>query len=1020
MNDGTLTTPRVPLHDSFDATKAPIPSMVNCQLELDITNTTMETAKHSTGAPRREPHRTAPPSAAVVPWTISRCNRLLRPLISKITILRKNMQRYGDLQLVSKPENTGPSDIPISIASMNPALASNAASKKPMKLLDDDWTPDGEKPQSRIRRTYAASGRHKILRKRETSSERVAKRVKGPILSGIRRAPIAPRINTDLRTIISLINEGLEVEPNTATSSEMASGKFPWTRGLNQLTENVRTSERELNQGVSSALRELLIATCGPEGGAEEVKPRSLLSTCLSKIADQIVTEQHGHTTDVDAEEDVQLIIYTELEKLGTGTAGWSSLRELAREHGIKVIGNAIGEGFIQGQFVEDLVNHCLKYSANREACFLYECFIATMLPLPQPTDFIDLIFKPFENHPVIKFSRDMTLKSEAPDVRNGKRLSCYYGYLAKMFEMQKLPVEWIMTKHMVPYFDDAIRTLTQDSGYIFEAFHFLKTVLLAAVGIDVASIDDEVHELRVCYHYSQELTKQSRSMGLVECPVGCCCLGCKHRSAVTETYINLVTVILSIGVVRGELAKSQGVDLHLKLMELLSEAAQEVLRIWEISLHDHRRTKPLLPSDRVSILLFAAGLERAFRCSDSRQEPLHSGWLDIIAAMIDKDGTDKLSKFLCTVSFCCSSAGSKHVFGYVKSLAGILIDISNDPGQTQTARQLAAAVAVDAALEYADMTQNKKHLDWALDLEETCGTGEAKWSPENRFNDINQTPVMRLQGGFRWEEGICEWIQKTPLISFEKKLRSAQRLQKVQRLRSQTIRYNKMLKRGQEIPKAFGIPVQATDIHGRPILVETKANKLEYQMYFQDIESGDFEPGYERSSRPSSEEASEPGDLSLSESLSKERSLALETDVGATSTADAWNDSDDSSDEGDYFPTPIQAKRYASYAARHSVPIRQQSAFTASPSPAGTEVSSADELSAPIPYHARMSCFNLDGASDDIDELAAPVPSQVSTARSCIAPKRKRSHSGVRNMIDSMGSSEDELMTDEPRVKRR
>lgn len=978
----------------------------------------METAKHSANAPRREPNRTAPPSTTVVPWTTSRCNRLLRPLISKIAILRKNMQRYGDLRLVPKPENTGLFDIPTSIASVNTAPSSNAASGKPMKLLDDDWTPDGEKPQSRIRRTYTAFGRQKILRKRETSSERAAKRVKGPILSGIRRAP---RINTDLRTIISLISEGLEAEPNTATSSEMASGKFPWTRGLNQLTENVRTSERELNQGVSSALRELLIATCGPEGGAEEAKPRSLLSTCLSKIADQIVTEQHGHTTEADAEEDVQLIMYTELEKLGTGTAGWRFLRELAREHGIKVIGNAIGEGFIQGQFVEDLVNHCLKYSANREACYLYECFIATMLPLPQPTNFIDLIFKPFENHPIIKFSRDMTPKSDAPDLRNGKRLSSYYGYLAKMFEMQKLPVEWIMTKHMVPYFDDAIRTLTQDNGYSVEAFHFLKAVLLAAVGIDVAFIGDEVHELRVRYHYSQKLPKQSRSVELVECPIGCCCLACNHRPAVTETYINLVTVILSIGVVRGELAKSQGVDLRLKLMGLLSEVAQEVLRVWEISLHDHRWIKPLLPSDRVSILLFAAGLERAFRSFDSRQEPLHSGWLDIIAAMIDKDGTDKLSKFLCTVSFCCSSAGSKHVFGYVKGLTGILIDISNDPCQTQTARQLAAAVAVDAALEYADMTQNKKHLDWALDLEETCGTGQTKWSPENRFNNVNQTPVMRLQGGFRWEEGICEWIQKTPLMSFEKKLRSAQRLQKVQRLRSQTIRYTRMLKRGQEIPNDSGIPVQATDIHGRPILVETKANKLEHHMYFQDIEAGGFAPRYPRSSRSPSEEAPEPGDQSLSESLSKELSLAPETDTGVTYTADAWNDSDDSSDEDDYLPTPIQTKRYANYATRHPVPIRQQSAFIASPSPTGAGASSADELSASVaPYYTRVPGFSLDGTSDDIDELAAPGPMQTSSAPSRIAPKRKRSHSGVRHMVDSMGSSEDELVFDEPRVKRR
>ena len=112
----------------------------------------------------------------------------------------------------------------------------------------------------------------------------------------------------------------------------------------------------------------------------------------------------------------------------------------------------------------------------------------------------------------------------------------------------------------------------------------------------------------------------------------------------------------------------------------------------------------------------------------------------------------------------CCEQAGSSEAFHYTQRIINGLTQPSTCQSLEPATRRLSEKIAVTAAVQFSKLSSLPKHLSWALDLEAFFNS--------KTIGAYGQTPIKpsvqsltKTKRGFRWEEGICEWVAGTPVI---------------------------------------------------------------------------------------------------------------------------------------------------------------------------------------------------------------------------------------------------------------
>lgn len=556
-------------------------------------------------------------------------------------------------------------------------------------------------------------------------------------------------------------------------------------------------SNRRLIEGICKALEALLRATTC-EKTIDNGGCRSLFSICSRQVPsyiaeDQRLTDKENPEDDIDVASEV----YAELEAFGSAPdGGWESLREVVRAHGISLVGEAIQEGLIELPLARHILSLCLGLAAYDEAECVIECMISLVktrhLPPKESRSICATV-----SQPVVKWAPSHRLHATLQTyeasrvvgtlnyyVSQSGRHGFRYRQTAVMLADGILPLNWISSKAMIECWNGVIRSITQQDDHAQSAALLLQTAISRSYrrGILNAKANSQVHDLRLrtCEPTTLRPTLRSYKPGqteemLVESqPVGSGEAGAHPDdidNAIQSTFSNILTVLSTINILRSPKLGLDSCHPDLLSTEILRDMASEIRQVLELfSVASYANRSWSVPARSLRLPLLSAGLV-SLASRKAGTEISQNEMLDLATLANLPSSKESLSiggSFLGEVARCCDEAGSGVGFRFVQNMVQDLISIAISTIYDTPTRRFCSGIAHAAAFAFSEDTGQPRHLDWALDVEGTI---------TRTFDDslkvvVDKTParaVMRTNSGYKWEEGICEWIAKTPALALQR-----------------------------------------------------------------------------------------------------------------------------------------------------------------------------------------------------------------------------------------------------------
>ncbi|OTB17981.1 hypothetical protein K445DRAFT_315736 [Daldinia sp. EC12] len=309
--------------------------------------------------PRPRPDRAGEASH---PWTAARCQRLLRPLLSRIASLRKDA---ATSLLNNKDDEL--------------EQRRRAAAEQPN--ANCEWL----RPRKRVRLTYS--------QKRSPNQDGQSTLSKDPKGISTTKHPqqsegraIVPGEIVPATPLLRRARGHVVPSPSAASSLPKEPFEQPTVgcrrdqyKDLEKRLTSLRaqsTSNRHNDlEAIYKSLEALLKATRHTTSRGRG--PRSFLDMCLRKVPsyieeleawERMEAEQSGSISTLD-EVDASAEIYNYLESIGSNQAlGWKHLRIVVRADGLNAVKQAVSEGLFGDDFSQLLIDLCVRIGALSEA----------------------------------------------------------------------------------------------------------------------------------------------------------------------------------------------------------------------------------------------------------------------------------------------------------------------------------------------------------------------------------------------------------------------------------------------------------------------------------------------------------------------------------------------------------------------------------------------------------------------------------------------------------------------------
>ncbi|KAF2125729.1 hypothetical protein P153DRAFT_347724 [Dothidotthia symphoricarpi CBS 119687] len=674
-----------------------------------------------------------------LPWTTSRCNRLLRPLSSKLAKLRKELARPR-----SNGETRSASTAFATRGSPNKTTNFTRPAHKPRgfeKARDPDWRP-GPKSGAASKKTYGGRGGRKTVRQGGLSASSVARP------GEIAFTPLIARMGGQFQSSPQLQHSPLR-KYGKASGPLLAS-----VDRIQNLVKQLPSDLQKLVQGLSEAYANLLQATMA--GSEKRWKgTRSLMGACLRKLPAYIELEEHFAKLDQEEEEnedeaedrDVAKEVYEHLEghfEQRSGQ-GWYLFKQVVRAHGTSLICDAIADEVLGLESLSILVTHCLNVSAWDEA----EQILVAYLPL------LDVFSLPINTRTdLFDGQRSLYMSSVMGFVERTGRYRFLYDLLDHLIAYELLPLEWLATECMRPLWDRLVRTISEnDYRTLAQSFRFLETTMFAGMGLpDARLLEDEV-----IGSIARRFVPSSKE---------------ELRQALNTTFSSLITVLCSIALVNNSRDDSTG--------KVIAERVTWTLDALSIALtkrRDIRDELHLLGADtedsqvfarRALWTTFASFLVHLDGCRQdstmiSLDPPTLVTSINTLTVQYSSNGISSASLLATLPALISSTArGTGRIwkddgFGQLQRLVQALMTLSGCrlPHKSWTLKRL----ALESVMEFAQSTGEAEHMAYAREIEK-------KMHSQGRLVILptpQKTGSPSAGGGFRWEEGIGEWVACTP-----------------------------------------------------------------------------------------------------------------------------------------------------------------------------------------------------------------------------------------------------------------
>ena len=719
------------------------------------------------------------------PWTSSRCQRLLRPLTSKIALLRKLKILDSNELCRSSPD-----------AFINPSLGSSTLAPHYTKLQgfdhcaqvvnvvdDTDWTASA-RPRKRLRRTYSGKSRPEVPTSitdlgskttTKTSAEAILQlfgedsdvqavvrddrrqsvlnpsQKKEPVLSR-NLEPGSVDLAAQRRAFIGLakdscpnhwkivagLHDSLAALLKATAENQPATVRSIGTTRLDSLGLNSRPPEGDGRHHLTSRM------SISPKNSSslvfcEEKRARTLFATCLRKVPALIMMEQRSlKLEDPENDVDVSSAMYSDLEQLSpSNIAGWKPLKEIVRAHGIVILTDAIEESLINSHIANALLTLCLIQGAYHEAAMIVGAMATSMEPLSKPASTDSLLFS---YHTSVSLHAMHTFQLKTQSSR------FMYVQLARLFETHKLPLEWITTQDMVGIWKRVIVDVTTGRPDATEAVALLRVVF--AIGNSRTGLRGAgaIHEIRRKSH-RKHLASQKRKNCLVSRKAS----GLASDKEVegeefTKRASHVLSSLLTVISANACLSPSQTF--------VVTEIGQQAQQLNELTRRRHLHD---IDPDKLGLSILASAI------TSSKNESQHLRTLAQAFWQTTPGFAVTAGSFLSNVAQCCARMTARDPYEHLHCMMKCLDSRLADNSEHKALRATYKAICVAAAFELAEKSGQPKHMERAVTLDLSMQGGNAK----NAFRTPGRTPAQQREDsrtGFRWEEGISEWVAQTPL----------------------------------------------------------------------------------------------------------------------------------------------------------------------------------------------------------------------------------------------------------------
>jgi hypothetical protein len=674
-------------------------------------------------------------------WTTSRCNRLLRHITSPLAALRREQDKQqktaGELRTVSA------SFVTKATPSKTTIFSQLASARKPRgfeKRRDPDWVP-GTKPTG-VKKTYGgrAGKASAAIQRSNLDLDNVGRP------GEIAFTPLVARTGGRFQDSPKLQSSPLGPPPKR---------KGPLLAKVDQLQikKHMPHDTGKQVEGLLKAYANLLSATA--VGEKKRWKgTRSLMGACLRQMPAFIELEEHFAYVDQndegnDTERDMANEIYGELEykfEMVPGQ-GWRHLKSIVRAHGTSLLCKAFADGVLKVETLHIIVSHCYDASAWDEAEKFLRAYLPALKPLPMPANSQSNLF---DRH------KSIYLWMTNNYVERTGRWRFLYNILEHMILQDLLPLEWLATDSMRPLWHRLVRTLSDgDPQTLANAFGFLETTMFVGIGLpDDNLIDDEEVDI------VPNLVKPSARWDL--------------RQALDTTFISLLTVLSSIALVNRNRTDTSSEPTVQRITSTLDSIVigllkrnnvQSDLDLLEPTPEDMETfTHRALWTMSASFLIHLGGC-RLESTMISLEMPVLVRALDWVASNYSSKNIGissaiaTLPGFISSTARCSGKAWQDDGFHQLQRLADALLLLTGLrlPHKLWNMKRL----ALESCLDFAQSTNNAEHMAYARKIEKSMS--------EKGYVVLGNTPHKNdspsASGGFRWEEGIGEWVSCTPFV---------------------------------------------------------------------------------------------------------------------------------------------------------------------------------------------------------------------------------------------------------------
>ncbi|APA10494.1 hypothetical protein sscle_06g052640 [Sclerotinia sclerotiorum 1980 UF-70] len=692
-------------------------------------------------------------------WTAARCNRLLRPLTSRIAILHKAKQDSLNCMKVQSKKGKLVSDPNIDTSSQE--ITNNNA----------DWV--GRK---RVKRKYSGRTGTKRSEQPIVNTEpfaRVASNGRGSSVPGEIVVP-TPLLNRAWRKSASPYRPipykgtapGHCQQMSTASVSDrqikarvLGASKTHTigSQALCKIRNTMSPARFNIYEGIYNGLEALLRATHPIVPKGHEKGPKSLLSLCLATVPKYITMEEELLYSEIQRvgsysaieKRDISTEVYDDLELFGSCGRGWKHLQSVVRPHGVQIIRDAILEDLLEFNFCEILVDLCI-YSGHHDEAELILSSLLSAYKFPAPT-------KCFSDHvshgPLSKIRKFVQVTN---------RTWYEYRQISILIKNGTLPLPWVATAAFTPIWNGLMQDLLLDHARA-DAAMLMNTILPCLVEyLSSSDFSSDADLYKMCR--STLLTVLTTISSIILLGRDEQRFEAAHEWKMSESTSG------------NEIVGSQPMAADSPLASLTVHKIKESSRTTTISDTHLKLLKDCVrlirrnakETDLQSTILLLACLVTRSNAEDTSDliiDPLCQMYVDdtddenlsagIPSRLAHKTLYNEAVSFLSSVARCCGKGASTSGFEYLQDIHRKLKMVI--AGRGSKTRAIWHGIIVDSAFAFAQATPGQKYLDYADSLDGELHAESSKRPGKGRKEAYHEPAA------FRWEEGISSWVTATP-----------------------------------------------------------------------------------------------------------------------------------------------------------------------------------------------------------------------------------------------------------------